>query len=276
MMYMVRKIYSTVLVLFAFFVLTSCSSSSLTHIETSNVVSFMENNKTYQAKLYKPNTITDKTPIVLIIHEWWGATEYVHRRGKMLQEAGIAALVIDLYGDNKIADNPEVAKNLATKFYEDSALGVGLIKKYIASLKEAKLVSTKKIYLAGYCFGGTQSLNYVRLVHDEVLKGVFSFHGGLKSDITKGLKKISTPVYVFNGDADPLVPKKDIDAFKKEMKNKKAKLTFFNYVGAMHAFSNPEATETGKKYSLPVAYDEVADKDSWEQMLKVLKEVSIN
>ncbi|MBD0276536.1 MAG: dienelactone hydrolase family protein, partial [Flavisolibacter sp.] len=36
--------------------------------------------------------------------------------------------------------------------------------------------------------------------------------------------------------------------------------------GAMHAFTNPDATETGKKFNMPIAYNAVADTVSWNDM----------
>jgi dienelactone hydrolase len=50
------------------------------------------------------------------------------------------------------------------------------------------------------------------------------------------------------------------------------KPTFENYPGAVHAFTNPGATEMGKKFDLPLAYNEAADKDSWEKMKAGLAE----
>jgi len=44
---------------------------------------------------------------------------------------------------------------------------------------------------------------------------------------------------------------------------------FINYPGAIHAFTNPEATELGKKYDMAIAYNEDADKKSWEEMKKL-------
>jgi dienelactone hydrolase len=237
----------------------------------SNLIEFKNDKDTYTAALYTPKEKNSKTPLVVLIHEWWGANEYVHMRAKMLQDAGIASLVVDLYGNNITVEDPKLAQDLATPFYKDPVLGVELLQEYLARLQSSSQIEVGNIYLAGYCFGGTQALNYVRLIDNKSIKAVFSFHGGLKSSIKKGLKKIKTPIYVFNGEADPMVPKADVDEFKLEMKQKKNKLTVFNYVGALHAFSNPRATEVGKKFNLPVAYDAAADADSWEQMLKVIK-----
>jgi dienelactone hydrolase len=48
---------------------------------------------------------------------------------------------------------------------------------------------------------------------------------------------------------------------------------FINYPGALHSFTNPEATENGKKFGLPLAYDAQADQDSWKAMQGFLDRV---
>jgi dienelactone hydrolase len=42
--------------------------------------------------------------------------------------------------------------------------------------------------------------------------------------------------------------------------------TFKSYPGATHAFSNPDATEMGKKFNIPIAYNAAADSASWNDM----------
>ncbi|MES2529386.1 MAG: dienelactone hydrolase family protein, partial [Bdellovibrionota bacterium] len=41
--------------------------------------------------------------------------------------------------------------------------------------------------------------------------------------------------------------------------------------GAKHAFTNPKATEVGKKYNIPIAYNQKADEGSWKDLLNFLK-----
>jgi len=48
---------------------------------------------------------------------------------------------------------------------------------------------------------------------------------------------------------------------------------FINYPGALHAFTNPEATAMGEKFKLPLAYNEAADKQSWMDLQEFLKRV---
>ena len=45
-----------------------------------------------------------------------------------------------------------------------------------------------------------------------------------------------------------------------------ARYTFVVYPGAMHAFSNPNATALGEKFKLPIAYNAAADTASWKAM----------
>jgi dienelactone hydrolase len=41
----------------------------------------------------------------------------------------------------------------------------------------------------------------------------------------------------------------------------------------MHAFTDPEATAKGEKFSLPLKYDAAADQDSWQKMQVFLKTI---
>ena len=48
---------------------------------------------------------------------------------------------------------------------------------------------------------------------------------------------------------------------------------FVAYEGALHGFTSREADDNGKKYSLPLAYDEAADTQSWQAMQTLFDEV---
>ena len=45
------------------------------------------------------------------------------------------------------------------------------------------------------------------------------------------------------------------------------------YPGVKHSFTNPDADEYGKKFELPLVYDEDADKKSWEQTQAFLNRI---
>jgi dienelactone hydrolase len=73
-------------------------------------------------------------------------------------------------------------------------------------------------------------------------------------------------VLICHGEADGMVPAEDQANFRKEMESLGVDYQFNSYPGAKHGFTNPEATDKGKKYNLPLAYDEKTDRQSWEDM----------
>jgi dienelactone hydrolase len=48
---------------------------------------------------------------------------------------------------------------------------------------------------------------------------------------------------------------------------------FLSYKDALHAFTNPAATELGKKFNMPIAYNENGDKKSWKEMRIFFKRI---
>ena len=78
---------------------------------------------------------------------------------------------------------------------------------------------------------------------------------------------------MLNGADDPFVKPEQIDALKKDMEAAKADYRFINYPGAVHAYTNPEATEAGKKFNLPLAYNAEVDKQAKGEAAKFFREV---
>lgn len=251
--------------------LFACGHMKKTHSpkESYNpVVSFTEEDKSFTGEVKLPKKFQEPLPLVVIVPEWWGRNEYIQSRSDMLNEAGYATLAVDLYGDGKRVETPSEAQALATPFYQYPEIGVRRLSKYIELASKDPHVNPEKIYVIGYCFGGTQALNLAR--SGAVVKGVVSFHGGLGSGLrSNGIK---AKILALNGLADPMVPAKERETFKKEMKELKVNLKIVNFKGATHAFTNPKATEIGKKFNIPIAYDKKADEASWKELLQFLKQ----
>lgn len=204
-----------------------------------------------------------KRPAVLIIPEWWGLNEYPKMRARELAKLGYIAMAMDMYGEGLVTDSPSTAGKLATPFYSNPQKALTRIEAALAALKNFPQADTGKIAAIGYCFGGGMVLNAARL--GEPLKGVVSFHGSLVgTPANKDLLKAK--VLVCHGADDPFVPKEEVDKFKKQMDSIKADYTFNAYPGAVHAFTNPNATEAGKKWNIPIAYNAAADSASWNDM----------
>ncbi|HRE33294.1 MAG TPA: dienelactone hydrolase family protein, partial [Candidatus Berkiella sp.] len=97
----------------------------------------------------------------------------------------------------------------------------------------------KKIFVMGYCFGGTGALELAR--SGVPLLGTVSFHGGLSSLSPNDASNIKGPVLILHGADDPMVPPAEVAAFKEEMKNGNVSYEFVEYPGAVHAFTNSAA-----------------------------------
>jgi dienelactone hydrolase len=247
----------------------SCSHQKTSAPQYSPEISFQEEGKNFEAKISLPKKFKEKIPLVLVIHEWWGRNDYINHRVEMLNESGFAALAVDLYGDAKIVETPKEAQELATPFYQNPQLGIKRLEAYLEKAKLDPHIDAEKIFVIGYCFGGTQALNLAR--SGAKVKGVVSFHGSLATSI-KEVTQIPSSILVLHGGSDPMVSAKEVDEFRKEMKKIEAKFKVITYKNATHAFTNPKATEIGKKYNIPISYDESADKKSWNELISFIKE----
>jgi dienelactone hydrolase len=213
--------------------------------------------------------IKGKRPGVLVVHEWWGQNEYVRNRARMLAELGYTALALDMYGEGKIATHPDDAGKFSSEVMKNFPVAKERFLAALEFLKKQPTVDPANIAAIGYCFGGGVVLNMARQGID--LKGIASFHGSLAVVKPDKPTPIKAAVRVYNGADDKFVPAEAIEALKKEMAEQKVDFKFVNYPGAVHAFTNPESTENGKKFNLPLAYNAAADKASWEDMKGFLK-----
>mgnify|MGYP003639228449 FL=1 len=238
----------------------------------SQNITYKSEGKTFNGYLAKPRFNNEKRPAVIVVHEWWGQNEYARMRADMLAKEGYVALALDMYGNGQVVNDPASAGKLAGAVYNNMKSAEKRFAEAMKFLKSQPEVDTDKIAAIGYCFGGAMVLHMARAGMD--LDGVISYHGNLKPQ--QGLKakkgKVKAKVLAFNGAADPFVPKEEVAGFNKEMKLAGVDYRSIDYKGALHAFTNPESDAVGKKWKIPVAYDERADKDSWAKSLAFLAE----
>ena len=87
---------------------------------------------------------------------------------------------------------------------------------------------------------------------------------------TAGPGRIKAKVLVCHGADDPVVPPAEVLAFEDEMRKAGADYQLISYGGAVHGFTNPGA---GGDKSRGVAYQEAADKRSWQAMQDFFREI---
>ena len=68
------------------------------------------------------DAVKGKRPGVLVVPEWWGANDYARKRARMLAREGYVAMVVDMYGNGQVADNPKDAGALSGSVSKDLPL----------------------------------------------------------------------------------------------------------------------------------------------------------
>jgi dienelactone hydrolase len=212
-----------------------------------------------------------RRPGVLVVHEWWGLNDYARKRARMLAELGYTALAVDMYGEDKQALNPQDEGKVSSEVMENFDVAEARFVAAMDFLKQQPTVDPTRIAAIGYCFGGSVVLSMAGQGVD--LKGVVSFHGTLAAVKPPQPGMVKAKILVLNGSADKFNTRQQIEAFRQEMKAAGVDFQFISYPGAMHSFTNPDATELGKKFNLPIAYNPGADKKSWGEMKKFLAEI---
>jgi dienelactone hydrolase len=208
-----------------------------------------------------------KRPGVVVVHEWWGITDHVRNEARQLARDGYTAFVADMFGGGKTTGDAKEAGALAGSVRKDPAAMQARFNAARDALAKHATVDAKKIGAVGFCFGGSVVLDMARAGSD--LLAVTAFHASLgPAGAPASPDKVKAKVLVLNSPDDPFVKPDTVVAFKKEMEAAKVDYRYVDYPGALHAFTNPEATEKGKQFNLPLAYHPEADKQSKAEMAK--------
>ena len=209
-----------------------------------------------------------KRPGVLVIPDWMGVSEPYKKIADKLAEMGYVAVVSDIYGKGVRPSNNQEAAAEATKYKTDRKLLRERVRAGLAELKKNPNVDQNRIAAIGYCFGGTTALELAR--SGAPVLGVVSFHGGLDSPSPADGKNIKGKVLVLHGADDPFVQPKDIAEFQEELRKGNVDWQMVYYGDAVHSFTQQKA---GTDKSKGNAYNEKADKRSWESMRQFFREI---
>jgi dienelactone hydrolase len=217
---------------------------------------------------YDDTIIKGKRPGVLIVHQWRGLGDYEKQRADMLAKLGYNVFCVDVYGKGVRPQDMKSAGALATKYKTNRDLLRERVNAGLDVLKKHELTDPKRIAAIGYCFGGTAVIELAR--SGAEINGVVSFHGGLDSPHSEDGKNIHCKVLALHGADDPNVSSRDLAAFEEEMRHAKVDWQLVKFGGAVHGFTMWDA---GNDNSKGMAYNEKADKRSWEYMKDFFKEI---
>jgi len=230
-------------------------------------VTYTDGEATMKGFLVYDDASQAKRPGLIMVHEWWGITQHMHNQAKKFAEQGYTVLISDMYGDAKTADNPKDAGALSSSVMKNPTVMESRFKAARDQLAKQATVNPQKIGAVGYCFGGAVVVYMARSGAD--LAAVAGFHASLCLNTPAPAPgAVKAKVLILNGADDPFVKREQYDTVKKDFDAAKADYLVIEYPGAVHAFTNPEATELGKKFNLPLRYDAKVNEEAESEAAK--------
>ena len=255
-------------IIFCMLISVLLSTSAYAKIQ-SKAIEYKDGDAVLEGYLVYDDAIKGKAPGVLVVHEWMGLGAYEKGRAEQLAALGYVAFAADIYGKGIRPKDGKEAGEFAGKYRSgDRKVLRSRVNAALDVFKKQPMVDTTKTAAIGYCFGGTTVLELARSGADTL--GVVSFHGGLATSMPTDAKNIKGRVLALHGGDDPFVKAEEVLAFQDEMRKAGVDWQFVSYGNAVHSFSNPAA---GNDNSKGAAYNEKADKRSWEAMRKFFKEI---
>ncbi len=203
----------------------------------------------------------DKRPVVLIIHEIFGLSDWAQELADEVAAAGYIAVAPDLLSG--MAPNGGRTKDFSTGVTEAvSKLNPDQVTADLNAAADYALklpASSGKIYVAGFCWGGGQTFRFATNRAD--LAAAFVFYGAPPA--TDAMSRIKAPVYGFYAGNDARIDATIPDTIA-AMKAAGKAYDPVTYEGAGHGFMRageaPDASEANKK----------AREDSWKRWKTLL------
>ncbi len=218
------------------------------------------NGQSYEGYYISPS---EQAPMVLLIHDWDGLTDYEVKRAHMLAESGFAVFALDLFGAGVRPTKVKDKRQHTGELYKDRAKMRALMQGALATAKN-KGANTANAVAMGYCFGGAAVLELARSGAD--LKGFVTFHGGLKTPPGQNYSQARGKILILHGTADTAIPIDQFAELAQQLETAGVAHEMITYGGAQHAFT----VFGGKRYQ------ETADKKSWQRFMAFLADTSTN
>jgi len=224
---------------------------------TGTNVTYTVEGQPYEGYFVSP---ADKAPLVLLIHDWDGLTDYEIKRSHMLSELGYAVFAMDLFGAGVRPTEVKDKRQHTGELYKDREKMRALMTGALETARD-RGADVGNAVAMGYCFGGAAVLEWARSGAD--LKGFATFHGGLKTPDGQDYSKTRGKILILHGTADSAITMDQFAGLAIELEVAGIDHEMTTYGGAEHAFT----VFGGSRYQ------EAADKKSWKRFTEFLAEI---
>ncbi|WCM26809.1 dienelactone hydrolase family protein [Sphingomonas sp. QA11] len=208
-------------------------------------------------------------PGVLVVPNIRGQKEADTLKAEALAGLGYVGFACDVFGQGKrtTPESPDMAVYM-NELNADRVLLRDRLRASLDALKGFDRVDPAKTAAVGFCFGGKCVLDMARAGLDFL--GGVSFHGVYDRPDYASTTPIGPKLLVCHGWEDPLAPPDAMVALGRELAEGKADWQIHAYGNAGHAFTDLAAKASTRP---GVAYEERADRRSWEAMKDFLAEL---
>jgi carboxymethylenebutenolidase len=242
-------------------------------------VQIKHDNRTVHAFVVYPET-KQKTPVVIVIHEIFGMTDWVQTVADQLAANGYIAIAPDLLsgmapngGRSSDFQGGAVREAISKLDPDQITADLNAVADYAKKIPAAN----GKIAVSGFCWGGGQSFRFATNRKD--MSAAFVFYGPPPNDVAS----ITAPVYGFYAGEDARIDA-TIPGTQEAMKAAGRKYDPVTYAGAGHGFmragedpaGDAAIKDTGddpdikKKHDMAVA-NKKARSEGWTRWLALLK-----
>ena len=222
-----------------------------------NVVNYQLGNDAFEGYYISPK---EDAPLVVLLHDWDGLTDYEIQRARMLADMGYAVFAADLFGAGVRPTEVKDKRQHTGELYKDRARMRALVQAAVDTAK-AQGGKVENAVVMGYCFGGAAVLEYARSGAD--MKGFATFHGGLNTPEGQDYSKARGEYLIMHGSADTNITMDQFASLTEQLEKAGLKHEMISYGGAPHAF-----TVFGED-----RYREDADRKSWQSFSAFLAAV---
>jgi dienelactone hydrolase len=239
------------------------------HSVQTQDVRYSEGAVQFHGYLAFDDTVRDKRPGVLVVHEGLGLGEHIMERAYRIAKLGYVVFAADMFGSRRQFSDIQEMSKLLSSLRNDLPTLRARARAALATLVSLPQVDETRLAAIGFCFGGSVVLELARDGAD--LKAVVSLHGVLSTRAPAETGKVKASVLVCTGADDPLAPPDQVAAFQNEMREAKVRdWQVISYGNTLHAFTNPAAGPTTMRGTL---YNEQADRRSWLAVRNFLEEL---